>query len=77
MILFGKMKINPAVNERRHEKLSYNVSEAAHSLNLSKKTIYRLIERGELRTCPLLRTKMIPARDVIEFYEKNSRAESF
>jgi excisionase family DNA binding protein len=71
------MRLNSNINERRHDKLAYTVSEAAYYLNLSEKSIYRLIQRGELRTCPLFRTKMIPARDVEEFYEKNSITESF
>lgn len=71
------MKFNSYVNEGGREKLGYSVSETACKLGLSEKTIYRQIKIGNLRTCKYFRKKMIPARDVNEYYEKNSEAESF
>jgi excisionase family DNA binding protein len=54
------------------EVVQFTVSEAAEIINVSTKTIYRLIERRKLRTCKLLRKKMIPRKDVLNFAEHYS-----
>jgi excisionase family DNA binding protein len=66
---------NIAPNEYRPEVLQFTVSQTALLLNLSEKTVYRLIERRKLRVCNLLRKKMIPRSDVLNFSENNSGYE--
>ncbi|ATC26473.1 helix-turn-helix domain-containing protein [Caulobacter vibrioides] len=47
------------------EKLSYRMDEAAEATGLSKATLYRLIERGELTTLKV-GTRTLIRREVLE-----------
>ena len=67
----------PTLTGGKFEKLAYTVNEAAALLNISEKTVYRLIQRGVFRTCNLLRKKMIPKEDVVRFYDNHSRVAFF
>jgi excisionase family DNA binding protein len=42
-------------------KLAYRISEAAQIISVSRKTIYRLIAAGRLKTIYLGRVRLVPA----------------
>ncbi len=48
-------------------KLAYSVKEAALALGLSEITIYRLLNKGKLKSVPSLRHKLIPAKEITHF----------
>jgi excisionase family DNA binding protein len=48
-------------------KLFHTVAEAASRLNMSRKSVYRLLERGLLKSSSALRKKLIPAASIEEF----------
>ena len=56
-----QVQIQPA------EKLAYNSKEAAAALGQSEQTIYRLIKRGHLKACSVLRHKVIPRAELERF----------
>lgn len=47
-----------------------SISEFQQILNVSRSTIYRLIERGEVRRVHVGRSVRIPAEDVAAFLER-------
>jgi excisionase family DNA binding protein len=51
---------------------AYNIEQAAALLNVSTKTVRRLIDRGLLRKNKTLGRILIPKSDVEKFHEKNS-----
>ena len=51
---------------------AYNIEQAAALLNVSTKTVRRLIDRGLLRKNKKLGRVLIPRGDVEKFHEKNS-----
>jgi len=51
------------------EPLFYTVPEAASRLNVSNKSVYRLLDRGILHSSKALRKKLIPREEVEAFYE--------
>ena len=53
-------------------RLAYSVGEAAQMLNVSNKTILRLIQRNLLRASSALRHKRITARSLNEFLASTS-----
>ncbi len=53
-------------------RLAYSVAEAASMLNLSTKTIYRLIDRNLLKAPKALRHKRITVRSLQEFLDNTS-----
>lgn len=46
------------------EKLSYSVTEAAHALGMSERSIYNLVYAGRLRRVKAGRRTLIPSADV-------------
>jgi hypothetical protein len=48
-------------------KLFYSIAEVAVSFGISKKSVYRLLERGFLLSSPALRRKMIPRGSIEKF----------
>ncbi len=48
-------------------KVVYTVREAASVLNLSEKSVRRLLQRGKLRSLASLRHKRIPRSDLERF----------
>lgn len=48
-------------------KLFYNVKDVASQFGISTKTVYRLLDRGQLRASPALRRKLIPKASVESF----------
>lgn len=58
----------PTTGEKQSlPRLAYKVSEAAVILGVNPFTIYRLIERGKLKACSVLRHKLIPAAELERF----------
>jgi excisionase family DNA binding protein len=51
------------------ERLCYTVKQAAVALNVSEKSIRRLLERGILKSSHALRKKLIPRKYLEEFFE--------
>lgn len=49
------------------DKLSYRMDEAAEATGLSKATLYRLIDRGELKTLKV-GTRTLIRREVLEAF---------
>lgn len=49
--------------------LSYSISDAAHALGISQRSIYNLIERGKLRKVKAGRRSLIPAADLRRIVE--------
>lgn len=45
------------------ERLAYSIEEAAQMLGLNYHSIYRLIQRGKLKACRVLRGKFLIPRD--------------
>lgn len=52
------------------EQLFYTIPQAAHRLNVSTKTIRRWILRGLLTPSNALYKKLIPRKQVENFYER-------
>jgi excisionase family DNA binding protein len=48
-------------------KLAYSTQEAALAIGQSEQTIRRLIKRGHLKACGVLRHKVIPATELQRF----------
>lgn len=50
----------------------YTVGQAAVALNVSDKTVRRLLDRGVLHSSNAIRKKLIPRRDIETFFERTS-----
>jgi len=48
-------------------KVFFTVAEVASQFGISQKSVYRLLERGLLKSSPALRRKMIPRASVETF----------
>jgi excisionase family DNA binding protein len=54
------------------ERLAYSVQEAADMLGVHYFSIYRLIQRGKLKTCRALRGKLlVPKTELLKLLETN------
>jgi excisionase family DNA binding protein len=51
----------------RPEPLAYDIKQAAAKLNVSTKTIRRLLRRGKLTCCKVLRKILIPREQIENF----------
>jgi len=51
----------------RTEPLAYDIKQAAAALNVSTKTIRRLLRRGKLTCCKVLRKILIPREQIENF----------
>lgn len=45
--------------------VSYNINDAAAALGLSRRTIYNLIDAGQIRKVKIGRRSLIPATDIL------------
>jgi len=59
-----KMVLN---GSKRTERVFYSVSEVGEMFNLSKKSVYRLLARGLLKSSSALRHKRISLASIEEF----------
>ena len=56
--------LNPeSPSNSRSERLAYSVREAADLLGVNYFSVYRLIQRGQLKVCRALRGKLLVPRD--------------
>jgi excisionase family DNA binding protein len=58
---------NAAADAGGADQLALTAAQAAHALNTSVKTIYRLCQRGILKRCRGLRTLRIPRSSIEDF----------
>ncbi len=58
--MLWRMNANTDINER----LAYPIPESAHLLGISPRSVYRLIETGELRSVTLGRRRLVPAQEL-------------
>ncbi|HZQ47925.1 MAG TPA: helix-turn-helix domain-containing protein [Verrucomicrobiae bacterium] len=61
---------NPAPTEALLEPLVYTIEETAKVLNISTKSVRRLIARGLLTPCNALRKILIPRQQIIDFLKR-------
>ncbi len=52
----------PALGPPDSERLAYSVEEAAQLLGVHSFSVYRMIQRGKLRACRVLRGKLLVPR---------------
>jgi predicted site-specific integrase-resolvase len=50
-----------------YQKLSYTLKEAAQATGLSYTTLWRQVQRGNIRTVPGIRTRIIPTCELEKF----------
>jgi excisionase family DNA binding protein len=63
------------MSERPHlEKLAYRVDEAAQVTGLSKATLYRLVERGELHTIKVGARTLIRRAEIEGYFDRLAAA---
>ena len=59
-------------NEKSLPRLVYSVEEVASMLNVSSKTVYRLVDRGLLKATKALRHLRITASSIEQFLKETS-----
>jgi len=59
--------------EERFSRLAYSVSETAQILGVSYCTVYRLLQRGLLRSSNALRHKLIPRFEIERFLKETAQ----
>lgn len=55
------------------DQLAYDIKSAAAAINVSPKSITRLIKRGELRASKAFRKPLITRQSLLDFLERTSR----
>jgi len=65
----GTTPVQAGAVAAKPEPLAYDIKQAAAKLNVSTKTIRRLLRRGKLTCCKVLRKILIP-KDQIENFMK-------
>lgn len=60
MPIIPETENQPAVS--RAERLAYSIQEAAELLGVNYFSVYRLIQRGKLKACRVLRGKLLVPR---------------
>jgi len=64
---------NPAEPLRQTERLAYSVQEAAHLLGVNYFSVYRLVQRGKLKVCRVLRGKLlVPRAELLKLLKTES-----
>jgi excisionase family DNA binding protein len=51
-------------------RLLFDVPETAEALNVSRATVYRLIERGELHSVSIGSRRLVPRFEVLDFVDR-------
>jgi excisionase family DNA binding protein len=68
----------PELPEPRHpEPLAYDIKQAAIALNISTKTVRRLLWRGKLTSCKALRKILIPREQIGAFLKATCDKPNF
>lgn len=57
-------------------RLAYSPAEAANSIGVARQTIYNLMQRGELRSVKIGRSRRIPASEVERLASEGTRGAS-
>ena len=68
-----EQRLNKLANEGKLPRLAFSVKETAEILGLGHITIYRLLERGLLRSSLALRRKLISKAEIERFLKETSR----
>jgi excisionase family DNA binding protein len=55
------------MSDHAAERPVFTVAEIAEDLNLCTKTVYEMIARGDLKTLPNIRKKLVPRASLDEF----------
>lgn len=55
------------------EQLAYDFKSAAAAINVSPRSIARLVKRGEIPVSKSLRKKLITRQSLLDFLERTSR----
>jgi excisionase family DNA binding protein len=64
--------VNLGMPNEHFKPAFYTTKEAALALNVSDKTVRRLLERGLLQSSKALRKKLIPRKDIDTFFDRTS-----
>jgi predicted DNA-binding protein (UPF0251 family) len=56
-------------------KLALTMQETADSLGISRISVWRLLKRGKLRSCNVLRHKIIPVAEIERFLRETTEAQ--
>jgi excisionase family DNA binding protein len=68
----------PELPEKRQpEPLAYDIKQAAFALNISTKTVRRLLWRGKLTSCKAMRKILIPRKQVEDFLKATCDKPNF
>jgi hypothetical protein len=67
----GQMEIRPQPAVPLPEPLAYDINQSAAALNMSTKSVRRLLRRGKLTCCKALRKILIPRKQIEEFFKAN------
>lgn len=59
------------------EPLFFDINQAASALNISTKSVRRLLRRGRLTSCKALRKVLIPRKQIEEFIKASCDAPKF
>jgi excisionase family DNA binding protein len=54
-------------------RLAYSLDETAQILGVSKITVYRLLERGLLKSSTAMRHKLIPVTEIERFLQETTK----
>ena len=65
----------PPLPQTAQTKLAYSTKETAELLSVTDKTVYRLIERGLLKSSSALRHKRIPKAEIERFLKETTRSQ--
>jgi excisionase family DNA binding protein len=56
-------------NQRPRERLALSLKETASALGISYATVWRLVQRGKLRSVPGIRHHVIPIKEIERFLQ--------
>ena len=68
---------NPVPASPLPEPLFYDIDQAAAALNVCTKTVRRLLARGKLTSCKLLRKVLIPRKQIEDFMKATCDVPKF
>jgi excisionase family DNA binding protein len=71
------MNITPPQPDVEHEPLVYSLEEAADLLKVSKWTINRLIEEGEIGSILIRSRRLVRASDLTDFIDRQTMASAW
>lgn len=61
-------------NKASHPRLAFTLKESCEILGISYMTGFRLLQRGKLRSCGALRTKLIARTEIERFLRETQEA---